>query len=653
MTDDTLIALAKAAGLAPDWTDAFGVPHTVPADTLVAVLNALGYPAGNPRDIADSHKRIEAQRHKPAAMIVARAGQPIAVGEAQRAVVHLAGGGEHALDIANGTAVVPEAIGYHRIELDGELRDLAIVPARCFAPADVAPDRRLSAIAVQLYSLRGGHTAGFGDLSALADFAARAAANGIDAVAVSPTHALLPGAIGPYSPSTRYFYDPLYADVSLAGGTPAADDGSAIVDWPRASREKFAALENAYRAFREHPSEEFAAFRSQGGERLFNHALFETLDEHFRKQGITRWPDWPAAFRHPHGAGVVTFAREHKDAVTYHVFLQWLTAKSVHGAQRVAREAGMAIGIISDLAVGMDPSGSHAWSAHEELLRDVHIGAPPDLINTLGQNWGLTALSPSTFREHGYGAFIATLRAAMRYAGGVRIDHAMGVERLWLVPKGARATDGVYLHYPVHDLLNLIALESQLHSAIVIGEDLGTVPNDFRDALAATGVMGMQVLWFQREGRALMPPAHWSAQSSALTTTHDLPTVAGWWRGHDLDWFDRLGRKTDRHARASDRRELWSAFRAAGSTGGTEPLPDNTAPVVEAAMDFIGRTPCDLAIVPAEDILGLAEQPNIPGTVDEHPNWRRRLPAGDVFAAPDARRNLAALRRARAANHLK
>jgi len=276
------------------------------------------------------------------------------------------------------------------------------------------------------------------------------------------------------------------------------------------------------------------------------------------------------------------------------------------------------------------------------------------VFNPHGQDWGLTALSPSSFRDAGYGSFLATLHAAMRFAGGVRIDHAMGLCRLWLLPQGAHPSEGVYLHYPMHDLLSLVALESVRHRAIVIGEDLGTVPHGFRETMGEEGAMGMEVLWFQREGLRFFEPARWSAHAAALTTTHDLPTVAGWWRGRDIDWHERLNRKSgyadiaaERAVRATDRHQLWSALVRAGSATGDEPAGNDTEPVVRAATDFVGRTPCALAIVPVEDILGLVEQPNIPGTIDEHPNWRRRLPPGDAFASDSARANVAALVTAR------
>ncbi|HXJ01832.1 MAG TPA: 4-alpha-glucanotransferase [Micropepsaceae bacterium] len=663
MSEDALTILARAAGLAPDWTDAFGNQKNVPPETLRVVLNALGLPANSQSDIADSRHRLS--EHKPAPMLVARIGDRLAIGTTRRAVIHFEDGTADVsdLDFTDGGAFItaPPLPGYHRIETDECVRTLAIAP-RCLTIADVAHGRRLSGLAVQLYALQGGHSAGFGDLAALADFAERSASFGVDAVAISPLHAPLLAAsddFSPYSPSTRLFLNPLYADPMLAGGESAKDHNSEpLVDWPRASREKIAALRATFARFKENdPPDDYTSFCVEQGGRLVRHARFEALDGHFRSQGIGRWQVWPKPFQDFASLEVENFARENADAVDFHIFLQWLTAKSLTAAHHRACAAGMAVGLISDIAVGMNPAGSHAWSAPDEILTGLSVGAPPDVINQQGQNWGLTALSPTGLKQSAYDGFIATLRASMRHAGGVRIDHAMGLRRLWLVPDGATVAEGAYLRYPMNDLLNLVALESRRYRAIVIGEDLGTVPEGFRDAMLRTGLMGMEVLWFQRDGSRFLGLDCWHKHRTALSTTHDLPTIAGWWTGRDIDWQEKLGWingpggvAAERNTRVDERHYLWSTLEHAGSAKGTQPPPEDPAPAIEAALDFVGRSPCELAIVPVEDILALREQPNIPGTIHEHPNWRRRLPPGDPFASPEAQTNLAALRRARTAS---
>jgi 4-alpha-glucanotransferase len=253
-------------------------------------------------------------------------------------------------------------------------------------------------------------------------------------------------------------------------------------------------------------------------------------------------------------------------------------------------------------------------------------------------------------RASGYEGFIAALRAGMQHAGGIRIDHAMGLRRLWVLPQGASPIEGVYVGYPCPNLLRLIALESMLHRAVIIGEDLGTVPEGFRAQLSGAGILGMRVLWFERtsDGR-FIPPEHWDYQAAALATTHDLPTVAGWWKARDIDWAAKVRRKmrmgsetAERRGRKKDRSLLWSAFTQTGCARGAEPPPENPDSVINAALSYVSGTPSVLALAAAEDIFGLDEQPNLPGAIREHPNWRRRLPAGDFAQDTKARARLRA-----------
>jgi 4-alpha-glucanotransferase len=330
------------------------------------------------------------------------------------------------------------------------------------------------------------------------------------------------------------------------------------------------------------------------------------------------------------------------------VFLQWVADRAFADAQFQARSAGMRIGLVADLAVGMDATGSHAWSRPSDVLGGASIGSPPDAFNAAGQNWTLAAISPRAMVETGFGPFLATLRAALRHAGGVRIDHVMGLARLWLVPDGMDPTQGAYLSYPAEDLLRLVALESHRHRAVVIGEDLGTLPWGFADRLADHAVAGMRVLWFEREDDGFKPSGLWSPTAVAMSSTHDLTPVAGWWRGTDIAARAELdqyadGGATERAQRDSDRARLWQAIDPA------EPVPAEPAPVVDAALRFVARSPSRLALIPLEDALGLEDQPNLPGTIDEHPNWRRRLdrPVDEALADPAVARRLAVIRRER------
>jgi 4-alpha-glucanotransferase len=331
---------------------------------------------------------------------------------------------------------------------------------------------------------------------------------------------------------------------------------------------------------------------------------------------------------------VTAFAGANDEELLFHEFMQWLADRSLGIAQRRARDAGMRIGLIGDIAVGMDPAGSHAWGRQGDILLGLTVGAPPDLLNPRGQEWGLTSFSPRALVSGGFAPFIATLRAAMRQIGGVRIDHAMGLARLWLVPEGASPADGAYLEYPMPDLLRLLALESARNDAVVIGEDLGTVPGGFHDQLEQAGIHGMRVMWFEREpNNGFVNPRAWSRSAVAMTSTHDLPTVAGWWNGSDIRvraQHNRLGEgvrpEQVQAERNEDRPQLWDAFVTERLAEGEPPSPDDSEPVVDAAVRFVARTEAPLCLVPVEDLLGETAQPNLPGTVDEYPNWRRRLP---------------------------
>jgi 4-alpha-glucanotransferase len=349
----------------------------------------------------------------------------------------------------------------------------------------------------------------------------------------------------------------------------------------------------------------------------------------------------------PDDAEMAAFLAAEGSTVRFHQFLQWLAARSFAAAQAAAVDAGMRIGLISDLAIGMDRAGSHAWSRQSDLLLGLGIGAPPDEFNTQGQDWGLSGFSPQALVSTGFEPFLSTVRAAMRHAGGVRIDHIMGLQRLWLVPEGAPSAEGAYLNYPLDDLLRLLALESHRHNAVVIGEDLGTVPRGFRRRLTEAGIAGMDVMWFERNRGGFRTPARWRKDAVSMTTTHDLPTVAGWWRGADIEMRGELGLSSEGEAegRHVDRRRLWKAFAATGMAEGPAPAANDPAPAVDAALSYVASSPAPLMLAPLEDLLGLAEQPNLPGTIDQHPNWRRRLepPAARLFDDPAVARRAASI----------
>jgi 4-alpha-glucanotransferase len=665
MNDDAVRDLALRAGVAIEWQDVSGKLQVVAPDILRRILVALGLPSGNRGD-AIASRRLLAQRSSASTLqplITATAGRPtrLEVGgnEPQSARIVLEYGEQRDITLVpmRGRLRLPAIAeaGYHRLLIENREIVVAVAPTRCYTIEDAVPDARLWGIAAQVYALRHHNDGGIGDASGVATLAEIAGARGADVLALSPLHALFtanPARFGPYSPSTRLFLNPLHASPGLVFGhdrvaqmladaglaeTFARFEGLPLIDWPQAARAKLALLRQFYDSFIENDDAalhaDFARFRADGGELLAQHAVFEALHAVQFAEGNGNWHEWPTDLRDPGSAAVTVFAASQEDEVRFHCFLQWLADRSIAIAQGRARESGMRIGLLADLAVGMDPSGSHAWSRQADILGGLAIGAPPDLFNPRGQNWGLTGFSPRALVNGGFTPFIATVRAALRNAGGLRIDHAMGLARLWLIPDGAEPSDGAYLSYPLTDLLRLLALESMRHQAIVVGEDLGTVPEGFRETLETAGVHGMRVLWFERSDRGFVPPGVWDHMAVGMTSTHDLPTVAGWWRGSDIVTRAACGRlgvgvqeAEVAQERAADRNALWRAFVDSGAArASAQPPPENTPPVVDAALVFTASTGSPLILPPIEDVLGIEEQPNLPGTIDEHPNWRRRL----------------------------
>lgn len=661
MAEATLSELAQRAGVSETWVDETGVTRTVDPGVLQAVLAAIGYPCRTAAEIAESMQRASSTADRLPSLITASVGLAevmpawLPTGSAQ---LELESGSRVDITITampDGRSRLPRIAepGYHRLRLGSAETTVAVAP---LAAHGLDPGARLWGIAAQLYALRREGDLGIGDLGAAADLARAAAAGGADALALSPMHAMfaaLPEQSSPYSPSNRLFLNPLLADPGEAPPHPESDNGS-LIDWPNAARRKLAFFRSLFDRWT--PDADFEAFRRAGGEDLERHAAFEVL--HGRRIAADPadgdWRRWPAELRDPESATASALAGSGDRDVLFHIFLQWLASRSLAKAQAAARDAGMRIGLIADLAVGIDPRGSGAWSAQRDMLSGLSIGSPPDPFNPDGQSWGLTTFSPTALAARGFEPFLKTVRAALRLVGGVRIDHIMGLQRLWVVPDGAPRGSGAYLAYPLKDLLRLVALESHRHRAIVIGEDLGTVPSGFRQKLKRHGLMGMSVLWFERRrGASFAAPSTWRPETVAMTSTHDLPTVAGWWSGADLKVRagaferDRIGMAELSERRQVDRVTLWRAFRRAGITDRPPPPPEVTEPAVEAALRFIGRTPCPLALVPIEDLLGLVDQPNLPGTTTEHPNWRRRLDRPGADLLDGAATRIKALKEAR------
>jgi 4-alpha-glucanotransferase len=538
----------------------------------------------------------------------------------------------------------------------------ATAPATCTSPGDLGIGRAWG-VTCQVYGLRSARNAGIGDLEDVADLAERLAAVGADFLGLSPLHALFPedpGRCSPYAPSSRRWLSELLIAVDRAsddlGLPPVEIEGASalhdaeLIDYAGVAAAKAPALEALWAAFRSRHldpattlGDAFLAWREAAGQDLERLCRFQALAE------ATPPADWPDEYRAASAPAVERLAREHAGRVAYRAFLQWVGDRQLGQAQVRARAAGMRIGLYCDLAVGVVPDGAEAWADPEGLVIGAMVGAPPDPFSPQGQNWNVVAPSPVVMQATDAAPLRATLRAAMRHAGAVRIDHVLALMRLFLIPPGGRPLDGTYVRYPFDRLLHAVAEESLASGCIVVGEDLGTVPDGFRPRMQAAGLLGYRVLWLERDWprRDFLPPDRYPAQALATVSTHDLATVRGFLAGRDLDWRERLGHlagdrlAAERATRRRDIERLGERLRREGLLDG-----DGADAWSVALHRLLARTPSSLVAVQLEDLAGEVEQANLPGTIDEHPNWRRRLsrPVGEVLASPLAGRILDAIR---------
>lgn len=685
MSDQALMALAEAAGISLGWTDAFGQPQSLTPDTLRGVLAALDLPAQSEDQIraslADQQERLRLAQQGPLIPVITgqtgslrgrfppRSAFRITQESGQRVSGRLD---------ADGCLPAITECGYHQLMIGDAQLILATAPARCQSVNQLTQGQRshIWGLSAQLYSLRRSGDGGLGDTLALEKLVRQAASSGADAVAISPIHAMFsscPEQYSPYSPSSRLLLNPLYASPARVLGesvVSAAIDAAGLrdqwnrledlqlIDWPAVATLRYKLWRYLYEQFTRTAhslSQDFAHFCQVNGETLEQHCRFEALQAKMLATGQPAdWRQWPEQYRNPGSSAVHDFAQAHRHEIDFHAFCQWLVTCSLERVQSVARSSGMRIGLIADLAVGADGKGSLAWARQTQLLANVSVGAPPDILNQQGQDWGVSAFSPDGLQRQGYSAFIDMLQANLAHAGGVRIDHVMGLQRLWVIPRGAPSSAGAYLNYPLQDLLHLVALESWRHQALVIGEDLGTVSAALRDSLTDKHLLGMRVLQFEHAGGRFISPQHWPGSALATTTTHDLPSMLGWLNGRDIEWREQVGQRDaeqtrqDREQRSAEKGALQEALTEAGELS---QATGNDQQQLNAAIGYIGKTPAPLVLLPLEDALASIEQPNLPGPGNEHPNWRRRWsrPAEELLQEPDAAERLMRLNETRRA----
>jgi (1->4)-alpha-D-glucan 1-alpha-D-glucosylmutase len=566
--------------------------------------------------------------------------------------------------------------GYHTFSLhkaDGgtAAMQLIITPARCYQPPLLADNRRLWGVALQLHAVRSQRNWGIGDFTDLNNAIDVFSGLGAATLGLNPLHALFPhnpGECSPYSPSSRLFLNPLYLDVeALADFTDCkaaqktvkaaafqtrlqALRASELIDYAGVAAAKYPLLQQLYQHFRSNhlqPGSQsrrgkaFRQFQQDYGQALRRHALFETLQDFFYAldDSVWGWPLWLPGYRQPDAHAVRTFCEKHREDVEFYEYLQWQTALQLQAVSNYAAEKLSAIGLYCDLAVGVSQGGAESWAHRGQFATGVRIGAPPDDFNPSGQDWGLPPLIPARLQEHGYQLFIDTLRANMRYAGALRIDHVMGLLRLFWVPPDTAPVNGSYVSYPLRELLGILALESQRNRCLIIGEDLGTVPDELRHALYEAGVLSYRVLYFEKnwQENIFKAPHEYPQQSLATVTTHDLPTLRGFWQAVDLQLRDAnhlfpspVIREQQFGARAHDRMQLLFALQREGllPAGIT---PEHAADVTMtdtlcgAIHAYLARSPAQFMMVQMEDLLRQTQQVNLPGTVDQYPNWRQKL----------------------------
>ncbi len=628
--------LLAYAGIDDDYADAFGRRAEVTIESKLAILNALGYEvtddASAARVLRDA--RVADGLHPVKPVYVVREGDAPSWPQLVR----------DALD----QAARP---GYYDLEIGTETTRAIVAPRQAY----VSPGVDATSVwgpSVQLYALRSSQNWGIGDFGDLHALVALAKHHDASLVGLNPLHQLHltnPTAASPYAPLSRRYLNALYIDVATAArefdvrvddsGVGALRD-SALVDYAGVARTKLRGLQTIFDAIRvERELDKFI----KRDPHVRAAALYEAIMEELagRDASIRSWLQWPAELRDYNSHAVAVFAATHESRIVFYVFLQWLADRQL---ARAADEASkMAIGLYRDLAVGVDLASVDVWSDPDAYAFGLSVGAPPDPLNTAGQNWGLPPLHPRALVARAYEPFVTLLRANMRHAGALRIDHVMGLKRLFCIPREQASGGGAYVNYDFEAMLGIVALESHLQKCMVIGEDLGTVPEGFRERLATERIYSCRVLLFERDGERFRPPGDYPADSVASTGTHDLPTMAGYWAGTDIEARERLGwidgedARAERLERERSRVALVDALREAGCITSDDL---DVAALLVAVHRFLARTGSRVVLLQLEDLLAQREQVNVPGTTNEEPNWMRKLglpidafETNDTFAA--------------------
>ena len=665
-----------------------GTPRDVSEITLRLILAALGIAAGSEEEIAESlaDGRLSAWRRTLPGAVVVREGSDHAVpvhtpaGERVEIRIALEDGSDRALDwpevpaeeldvdgIRTGRTLVripaDLPLGWHRLEVrsSGQVAGtvLVVTPARLTTAAELAR-RRAWGLMAQLYSVRSSRSWGIGDLNDLADLAALSGAgHGAGFILVNPLHAaepVPPLEPSPYLPTTRRFFNPLYVRVEdvpeygyLSAAARAEVEASAsafgavnrsadLLDRDSAYAAKLAALEQIFSVPRSIAREQqFERFRTLEGEGLENFALWCALAETLPPGA----PQWQQATG-PQSPYVREHARELAPRVQFYTWLQWICDQQLATVQAAARSAGMSIGVVHDLAVGVHPEGADAWMLAPVLASGVSVGAPPDMFNQQGQDWSQPPWHPERLADAGYLPYRDMLRTMLRHAGGIRVDHILGLFRQWWIPAGSSPAEGAYVHFDHEALIGILALEAERAGAVVIGEDLGVFEPWVQEYLGERGVLGTSILWFEQGETGPRLPEEYRQGALTTVNTHDLPPAAGYLAGEHVDLRASLGLlsrpvEEEREADAAARNAVLSLLRSRSLLPEAEAGEDSVQQTVEALHSFILQTPSVLLGVSLTDAVGERRTQNQPGTGDEYPNWRVPLcgPDGQAILIDD------------------
>ncbi|WP_394246340.1 4-alpha-glucanotransferase [Vibrio profundi] len=687
--------VAEMANIADSYVSAWGDEAAVSEETILHLLSSLGYDTTNDETLLKSAEK----KHKKDVLdpvLVLRDDEPVEValnlgvsaresefswrleteqgevleGYLQSQVVRdeRAEGGPLVFALPNDLAW-----GYHKLIISRKRRKtpytmtLIRTPKACFKQASIDEGKKLWGPSVQLYTLRTQHNWGIGDFGDLKQLVADIASRGGDFVGLNPIHSLFPAnpeGASPYSPSSRRWLNILYIDVSSVPEFALSAEAQQTVgssefqqrlqkardahwvNYTEVAELKMSVLPLLFKEFKKRHldknsdrAQAFLAFVEEGGQSLVHQAAFDALhtELHSEDSSVWGWPVFPEKYRNFESQATQKFITENQSKVQLYMYLQWIADCQINDAQALAEEKGMSVGLYRDLAVGVADSGSETWADEGNLVMDASIGAPPDILGPLGQNWGLPPLNPEVLQDTSYEAFVQLLRANMKHCGALRIDHVLGLLRLWWIPKGEDATKGAYIYYPVKDMLAILALESHRYQCSVIGEDLGTVPDEIVDILADAGVHSYKVFFFETaEDGGFISPKHYAGQSMSALCTHDMPTLRGFWHCDDLKMGEEIGLYPDSEqlkALFDDRLECkqgildsvaWHGFLPEGVGRDASQVPMDSY-LAEALQLHVAAGSSTLLSVQLEDWLEMDQPVNIPGTVDEYPNWRRKL----------------------------